>query len=298
MKTIPSNLYPKVLDLINETYVDKMDSIESAQVDEDGTIEAIGIDEGAKYVCRYQNGVIEIKALSPDESPKTAGFAAGKARNCKTGISCGNSCISKAKTCRKKGTSGQAEKAKEITALVWQPGKGSPAEKAKAETKPKSKRQIKEEGLRATAAAALEKSKATTNDKKALEKSLHVYFDVKNNKELKASGRYKMATNGMDKNDPEVTQKLYRKLVGVIPGEENLVGKGIVNDKYFKPWTTFGLDGQTATPADIKKAYGDLAKKFHPDNKQTGDAAKFQRLNQMYLSIKPDPKPEPKSRKK
>ena len=130
MKTIPSNLYPKLLDLINETYVDKMDSIESAQVDEDGTIEAIAIDEGEKFACRYQNGAIEIKALNPDEQAKTVGFAAGKARNCKAGISCGNSCISKAKTCRKKGTSGQAEKAKEITAAVH-PKFANAAKKAK-----------------------------------------------------------------------------------------------------------------------------------------------------------------------
>lgn len=113
-----------------------MDSIESAQVDEDGTIEAIAIDEGAKFVCRYQNGAIEIKALNPDQEPKTAGFAAGKTRTCKTGISCGGSCISKTKTCGKKGTSGQAEKAKEIAAEVNQPV--ATAKKSEAKAKPSS----------------------------------------------------------------------------------------------------------------------------------------------------------------
>lgn len=161
METIPSSLYPKLLDLINETYSDGMDSIESAQVDEDGTIEAIAIDEGTKYACRYQDGAIEIKHLSDGASSKTGSFATGKARNCKAGISCGNSCISKTKTCRKKGTSGQAEKAKEITALVHQPGKGSPKDvpaKAKATGKDRKPKEPK---------PATKKTKDESNDTKS-----------------------------------------------------------------------------------------------------------------------------------
>lgn len=122
MKNISSDLYPKVLAFINETYLDKMDSIESAQVDEDGTIEAIAIDEGARFVCRYQGGAIEIKALEPDKQTNTAAFGnANKRRTCSNGISCGNSCISKSKTCRKKVQGPQQAMAKEIRDLVHQP---------------------------------------------------------------------------------------------------------------------------------------------------------------------------------
>jgi hypothetical protein len=247
MKNIPSNLYPKVLALINETYVDKMDSIESAQVNEDGIIEAIAIDEGSKFVCRYADGAIEIKALSPDEQTKTVGFAAGKPRNCKAGISCGGSCISKSKTCKKKGTGGQAEKAKEITALVWQPGKGSPKDapaKASKSTAPKKESTEKKE--RKPTAKAIEKQK------KAIE-------DAKDNAIMQKRGKANEALRDRIesiKNAGDHTKMSAEDLTTTLldtDGEAQLTLLGITN-KYYMPKSTL--------PKDMLRS---MSKKLHPD---------------------------------
>jgi len=51
-------------------------------------------------------------------------------------------------------------------------------------------------------------------------------------------------------------EKLYRKFVGVLPGEENQQGYGCINGvnifDYFNPWQAFGLDPEAATAEDIK----------------------------------------------
>jgi hypothetical protein len=118
------------------------------------------------------------------------------------------------------------------------------------------------------------------------------HFLVKNTTELRKSGAFKMATDGMDTLNLSVKdgwKKLYRKFIGILPGEENQQGYGCINGinvfNYFKPWQVFDLDPQTATTQDIKNAYYRLSKIYHPDVSKTGDAAIFERLNIMYKSI-------------
>ena len=125
-----------------------------------------------------------------------------------------------------------------------------------------------------------------------IKSAIYQYFSVKNTTELKKSGAFNMAIDGM--NDLNLTvkdgwEKLYRNLIGILPNEENQQGDGCINGinifNYFKPWQVFGLDAKVATPQDIKNAYYGLSKIYHPDVPSTGDAAIFGRLTTMYKSI-------------
>lgn len=124
-----------------------------------------------------------------------------------------------------------------------------------------------------------------------LKEAIYQYFGVKNTTELKKSGAFKMATDGMNAlnlSGKEGWEKLYRKFIGILPGEENQQGYGCINGinifNYFSPWQVFGLDSSTATPESIKKAYHELSKIYHPDM-PGGDAQIFDRINLMYKSI-------------
>lgn len=122
--------------------------------------------------------------------------------------------------------------------------------------------------------------------------AIYKHFSVKNTTELKKSGAFKMATDGMDTLNLSVKdgwEKLYRKFIGILPGEEDQQGYGCINGinvfNYFKPWQVFALDPQTATTQDIKNSYYRLSKIYHPDVPKTGDAAIFDSLSVMYKSI-------------
>lgn len=101
-----------------------------------------------------------------------------------------------------------------------------------------------------------------------------------------------MAIDGMDSLNlakKEGWEILYRKFIGILPGEENQQGYGCINGinifNYFRPWQVFGLDPSVATPQDIKIAYRDLSKIYHPDNSETGDPKIFDAITIMYKSI-------------
>jgi hypothetical protein len=122
--------------------------------------------------------------------------------------------------------------------------------------------------------------------------AVYQQFSVKNTTELKKSGAFKMATDGMDSLNLNVKngwEKIYRKFIGILPGEENQQGYGCINGinvlNYFKPWQVFDLDPQNATTQDIKNAYYRLSKIYHPDVPETGDATVFSCLTIMYKSI-------------
>jgi hypothetical protein len=125
-----------------------------------------------------------------------------------------------------------------------------------------------------------------------LKQAVYQNFEVSSTPELKRSGRFKMATDGMDEMNfavKETWEVLYRKFVGILPGEDNQNGYGCINGinifNYFQPWQVFDLDPQTATSEEIKKAYHNLSKTYHPDVPGTGDSQIFDRLNTMYKSI-------------
>lgn len=125
-----------------------------------------------------------------------------------------------------------------------------------------------------------------------LKEAIYKYFEVANTDELKKSDRFKMATDGMDKLDyskKETWEILYRKWIGILPEEQNEEGDGCINGinifKYNRPWQIFGLEGKTATEEDVKKAYRQLSKIYHPDNQETGDRKIFERLEKMYKSL-------------
>ncbi|AFZ49600.1 J domain-containing protein [Dactylococcopsis salina] len=125
-----------------------------------------------------------------------------------------------------------------------------------------------------------------------LKEAVYQRFKVKNTKELKQSNHFQMATDGMEKLDfrLKVTwEKLYRKFIGILPNEMNQEGYGCINGinvfQYFKPWQVFNLDPKTATKNEIKKAYYQLSKVYHPDNQKTGNREIFEQIELMYKSI-------------
>lgn len=125
-----------------------------------------------------------------------------------------------------------------------------------------------------------------------IKSAIYQYFSVKNTTELKKSGSFSMATDGMSDLNLTVKdgwEKLYRKLIGILPDEENQQGDGCINGvnifNYFKPWQVFNLDSKVATPQDIKNSYYALSKIYHPDVPLTGNATIFDRLTTMYKSI-------------
>ena len=125
-----------------------------------------------------------------------------------------------------------------------------------------------------------------------LKESIYKEFSVKNTTELKKSGAFNMATNGITDLNLTVKdgwERLYRKFIGILPNEINEQGYGCINGinvfNYWKPWEVLALNSKTATPQDIKNAYYTLSKIYHPDVSKTGDAAIFDRITTMYKSI-------------
>lgn len=126
-----------------------------------------------------------------------------------------------------------------------------------------------------------------------IKKAVLDYFQVEDAKDLRKSSEFKLATENMNLNfrQKESWETLYREFVGILPEEEGEEGVDCINGinifKYFRPWRVFELNPKTATEKDIKSAYRELSKKYHPDNLQTGDARIFDRINVMYQSILP-----------
>jgi hypothetical protein len=117
------------------------------------------------------------------------------------------------------------------------------------------------------------------------------HFKVADAKVLKQSAEFIMATNGMDikLTGKEGWETLHRKFIGILPGEDGEAGNGCINGinifKYTMPWRTFGLDPKVATTEDVKAAYRNLSKVYHPDVPGTGDARIFERLTVFYESL-------------
>lgn len=125
-----------------------------------------------------------------------------------------------------------------------------------------------------------------------LKKAIFERFEVENLTQLKKSGSFQLATSGIEKidfNSRESLEMLYRKLIGVLPNEENEQGYACINGidifKYDLPWKAFGLNPKTATHEEVKNTYRELSKIYHPDIPNTGDAEIFHRLTIFYESL-------------
>ena len=116
-------------------------------------------------------------------------------------------------------------------------------------------------------------------------------FQVKDLAALKKSATFQMATSGLGKvgfTKKEGWEAVYRKSIGMLPGEESETGEGCINGinifKYDMPWKAFGLDPKTSKKDEIKAVYHELCQIYHPD-KPTGNSAIFDRLTTFYKSL-------------
>jgi hypothetical protein len=112
---VPASLYPLLMDLINQTYLDRVEQIQSAQVDDSDNIIAAAVDGRKLLAVRVTDEDIAIRLRSAQASATQFAAPKGK-KNCRTGISCGASCISSNKTCRKKTTPKQKAQKQKIVA--------------------------------------------------------------------------------------------------------------------------------------------------------------------------------------
>jgi len=148
----------------------------------------------------------------------------------------------------------------------------------------------KEPKLKKTSASRKNKIKSLTQTQ--IKEAVYNYFKVGSTNELKKLDAFQMAVSSIDKlnlSKKDGWEAVYRKVIGILPGEENEEGYGCINGinifKYDLPWKAFGLDPQKATDEDVKSSYRELSKTYHPDNSATGDAQIFDRLTTFYKSL-------------
>jgi hypothetical protein len=153
--------------------------------------------------------------------------------------------------------------------------------KAPKPSKPSKSSAGKDKTVKATKALSLPQ----------LKKVIFENFQVTDLATLRKSGSFQMLTSNLGKlelSKKEGWEIIYRKAIGILPGEEIETGEGCINGinifKYDMPWKAFGLDSKLHTTSDVKTAYRDLCKLYHPD-KPTGNAAIFDRLTIFYKSL-------------
>jgi hypothetical protein len=142
-KPIPATSYPTLIELINETYFDKVEQISAAEVDDNSDIVCVALDGRKKLAVKVEDEDINIKLMGGAAAATAVKFAApAKKKTCSKGISCGASCISATKVCRVKTTPNQkAQKqqiVKEAGGVLVAPA-GKLAEMPKAGTPPEEK---------------------------------------------------------------------------------------------------------------------------------------------------------------
>jgi hypothetical protein len=125
-----------------------------------------------------------------------------------------------------------------------------------------------------------------------IKEAIYQHFGVNDTNSLKKSDSFQMATSSLEKVDlskKDGWEIVYRKVIGILPGEDQEEGYGCINGisifKYDLPWKVFNLDSQKASDEDVKSAYRELSRIYHPDNSETGDARIFDRLTTFYKSL-------------
>ena len=114
-------------------------------------------------------------------------------------------------------------------------------------------------------------------------------FDCSSYKELKKNSTFELFVqeHNLKMNRKASWLKAYRKFVGLPDNERNAIGNTSINGvdvmRNFLPWKVFALDPRTATSEDIKSAFNQLAKEYHPDH--GGSADVFEKLKTMRDSL-------------
>lgn len=135
------------------------------------------------------------------------------------------------------------------------------------------------------------KPKVKTLTQTQIKAAVFKHFGVSGVPSLRKDPTFVMSTNNLKVplKSLEDWASLYRKFVGILPGEDCDEGTDCINGinifKYTRPWRTFGLDPATATTEDIKTAYRKLSKVYHPDVASIGNARIFERLTVFYNSL-------------
>lgn len=149
--SVPAKSYPLLMELINETYFDRVEQISAARVEDNDDIVCVAMDGRKKLAVKIEGEDINIKLMGGANAVTTARFAAPrKKKTCSKGISCGLGCISATKVCSKKTTPAQKAKKQQIVkdaggALVAPGGKLSAMPKAGAPPEEKRRKGINNE---------------------------------------------------------------------------------------------------------------------------------------------------------
>jgi hypothetical protein len=215
-------------------------------------------------------------------------------RKCATGYSCGASCISMNKICRKTPGGANQQKMQRILALAA--GKeNTPAMSGSARARQGSGGGGAAKGGQRPASAANGSGGANAPTTQEMRSAVFKVFGVKSTAALLANPDFRDSTAGdpartfKGKNANEEWRQVYRAFVGVPKDERNLKdGGSVINGidilKNFRPWHVFQLDPKTAKKADIDRAFRKLAMKHHPD--AGGDRKVFEKLVAMKNSLK------------
>jgi hypothetical protein len=113
--SIPSSEYPAILLIVNSHYTDGIDRLDNARLNDDGSLICVGIDGNKQVAAKITDTKISIRLLNTDAefaTPKSNGSLKKKA--CKTGLSCGGTCISKSKVCARALSIEQQKQFKEL----------------------------------------------------------------------------------------------------------------------------------------------------------------------------------------
>jgi tetratricopeptide (TPR) repeat protein len=123
---IPAESYPLLIDLINQTYLDRVEQITAAQLESGGAVKVVAIDGSKRLAISISDNDLAIKLMGapPKASPQFAGSGTGKKFKCGfSSISCGLRCITASKVCRKELTPKQLQILNSLRQLAKQ---GSP----------------------------------------------------------------------------------------------------------------------------------------------------------------------------
>jgi hypothetical protein len=182
---IPAESYPLLMDLINQTYLDRVEQITAAQVNDDDSITFVGLDNPKKIAGKITDNDISMKLMTTGQKPQ---FAAPKKKpkNCSspTSISCGLTCLpaktkaGKDTVCKKPLSPNQKTQKKSIVDTAKKskqpdgiPGHGKEAISQKADQQ-KAGEKINEEVAKSLKENGVDGQSLTDNEMALLEKNL------------------------------------------------------------------------------------------------------------------------------